>query len=362
GDEFGVLLPRHDLTGAQRLAKRLIDSVERETAAIRDRDLRTTASIGIVLYPEHGRETDDLLTRADLAMYQAKGQGRGRFEVFDRAEHLEPFMARTETAERIRACLEQDRMELHLEPICDLRTGELCRYETLLRMPDLNDKLLSPADFLGIADRFGLSRDIDRWVVGRAFELLRTFQDKGFSIPLEVNLSGAAFNDQAVLDRIENEVRSGAVPPGSLVFEITEKEAISEMRRARNFIEELRRLGCDFAIDDFGAGFSSFRHLRHLPVRYLKIDGSFVRSIHRDPVNQNLVRAIVEMARSLGTTPIAEFVDSADTAAWLCANGCVFGQGEYLALAQPPEVVLEEHRKNLSGRSVPSWGVPVSIA
>jgi diguanylate cyclase (GGDEF)-like protein len=343
GDEFGVLLPGASLEDATALARRLLDSVRRETLALKARGVATTASIGVVAFPEHGSTTEELLTRADVAMYEAKREGRGRIEVFSYEDHMRPFLSRMKMADQVRACLEQDRMELHLEPICHLRNLRVARYEALLRMPDENGKLLAPDSFLGICETFGLMRDIDRWVIRKACELLRFFRDKGVNIPIEINLSGAAFTDESMLSLIANEVRGGDINPGSLIFEISEKAAVADLRRARHFIEELRRLGCQFAVDDFGAGFSSFGYLRHLPVRYLKIDGSFIRGLHSDAVNQNLVRAIVAMSRSLGVTPVAEFVEDRRTADWLLAESCHFGQGSYSGLARPVADVLTEY-------------------
>ncbi len=342
GDEFGVLLPDASMEDAAALARRLLESVRRETAAIKTGGLRTTASIGLVGFPEHGSTAEDLLTRADIAMYQAKHGGRGRIEVFSFDDHLRPFLARVQIADRVRACLEQDSMELHLEPICNLRDRSVARYEALLRMPDENGKLIPPDSFLEICEDFGVMRDVDRWVIRKACELLRYFRDQAVNTPIEINLSGAAFGDPSILSLIRQEVREGDINPGSLIFEISEKAAVADLQRAQAFIEELRVLGCQFAVDDFGVGFSSFGYLRHLQVRYLKIDGSFIRGLHQDLVNQNLVRAIVEMSRSLGVTPVAEFVEDQRVAEWLLAEGCQFGQGSYTGLARPVNEVLSE--------------------
>jgi diguanylate cyclase (GGDEF)-like protein len=350
GDEFGVLLPEASMEDAATLARRLLESVRRETSALKSRGLRTTASIGLVAFPEHGSTAEDLLTRADIAMYQAKREGRGRIEVFSFDDHLRPFLARVQIADQVRACLESDRMELHLEPICNLRDRSVARYEALLRMPDDNGKLIPPDSFLEICEDFGVMRDIDRWVIRKACELLRYFRDQAVTTPIEINLSGAAFGDESILSLIGQEVREGDINPGSLIFEISEKAAVADLKRARAFIEELRRLGCQFAVDDFGVGFSSFGYLRHLPVRYLKIDGSFIRGLHHDLVNQNLVRAIVEMSRSLGVTPVAEFVEDQRTADWLISESCLYGQGMYTGLARPVNEVLAQRATAVAAR------------
>jgi diguanylate cyclase (GGDEF)-like protein len=350
GDEFGVLLPQGTMEEASALARRLLDSVRRETAAIKSRGLRTTASIGLVAFPEHGSTAENLLTRADIAMYQAKREGRGRIEVFSFQDHLRPFLDRVQIADQVRACLEQDRMELHLEPICNLRDRSVARYEALLRMPDEHGKLIPPGGFLEICEDFGIMRDIDRWVIRKACELLRFFRDQAVNTPIEINLSGASFGDESVFSLIDQEVRESDLNAGSLIFEISEKAAVADLQRARIFIEELRNLGCQFAVDDFGVGFSSFGYLRHLPVRFLKIDGSFIRGLHQDLVNQNLVRAIVAMSRSLGVVPVAEFVEDQRVADWLIAEGCLFGQGSYTGLARPVHEALNQRATAVEAR------------
>jgi diguanylate cyclase (GGDEF)-like protein len=350
GDEFGVLLPNATMEEASALARRLLESVRRETAAIKSRGLRTSASIGLVAFPEHGSTAEDLLARADIAMYQAKREGRGRIEVFSFKDHLRPFLDRVRIADQVRACLEQDRMELHLEPICNLRDRSVARYEALLRMPDENGQLIPPGNFLEICEDFGIMRDVDRWVIRKACELLRYFRDQAVDTPVEINLSGAAFGDESILSLINQEVRESDLNAGSLIFEISEKAAVADLQRARAFIDQLRTLGCQFAVDDFGVGFSSFEYLRHLPVRFLKIDGSFIRGLHQDLVNQNLVRAIVAMSRSLGVTPVAEFVEDKRVADWLIAEGCLFGQGSYTGLARTVNEVLNQRATAVEAR------------
>jgi EAL domain-containing protein (putative c-di-GMP-specific phosphodiesterase class I) len=192
-----------------------------------------------------------------------------------------------------------------------------------------------PTVFLEVAERSGLIQDVDRWVVRKAIDMLARFQAAGDCVSLEVNLSGKAFGDPQLLSIIEGEIAAKHVDPSRLVLEVTETAAIANMDDARAFIATLGRIGCQFALDDFGVGFSSFSHLKHLPVQYLKIDGSFIRDLPRDTVDQHLVRAIVGVARALGKQTIAEFVGDAATVELLREYGVDFAQGYFIGEPAP---------------------------
>ncbi|HYG62319.1 MAG TPA: EAL domain-containing protein, partial [Thermoanaerobaculia bacterium] len=342
GDEFAVLLPFTSRDEAQQIATRLLDGIRRNPLIVGGKPVRTTASIGIVLYPEHGATTEELLAHADVAMYQAKHEGRNRSMVFsgDR-EWQAQLSSGMERVGHLREALEHDLFQLYLQPIVDIRTGEVARFELLLRMLGADGRILTPESFLGVAERFGLMRDIDHWVVSRAIRLIAQQWRQGRDLYLEVNLSGTAFTDLEMLPWIQRELAATQIDPSRLVLEITETAAVTDLSQARRFIETLKELGCQFAVDDFGVGFSSFYYLRHLPVDLLKIDGSFIENLPRDPVNQNLVKAMVEMARGLGIQTVAEYVGDAETMAWLRDAGLDYAQGYYLGRPGPAWQVLE---------------------
>ena len=203
-------------------------------------------------------------------------------------------------------------------------------YEALLRMVGENDTLISPQDFLNIAERFGLIRDIDRWVVRRAIHLIaeQQFADRGLF--LEVNLSGRAFNDPELLPLIKQEFAATNINPNALVFEITETATIENMVDAQRFITTLKGMGCRFGLDDFGIGFSSFSYLKQLPVDFLKIDGSFISELKHNHTDQHLVRAMVEVARGLGKQTVAEFVGCEETVQLLSNYGVDYAQGHHI--------------------------------
>ncbi len=341
GDEFAVLLPFADRDEAQRVAARLLDGIRRPLVA-GGKPVRTTASIGIVLYPEHGATTEELLAHADVAMYRAKQEGRNRIMVFSGDREWQVRLSSgMERIAHIREALEHDEFQLYLQPIVEMRTGEVARFELLLRMIADDGRVLAPESFLGVAERFGVMREIDRWVVSHAIRLIADQRGLGRDLCLEVNLSGSAFSDLDMLPYIQRELLSAGIDPACLVLEITETAAVTDLNQAGRFIETLKRLGCQFAVDDFGVGFSSFYYLKHLPVDLLKIDGSFIENLPSDPVNQNLVKAMVEMARGLGIQTVAEYVGDAETLAWLQENGLDYAQGYYIGRPGPAAEVLD---------------------
>lgn len=338
GDEFAVLLPQTTREEAEFVARRIVTGVREIRLPVRDAMVRVTTSIGIALTPEHGSQAEDLLARADLAMYEAK-EARDRYKIFNAEQStMQELTSRREWEERIRCALENDRFLLYLQPIRHLQNSSV-QYEVLLRLVE-DGAIVSPATFMPIAERSTLIHEIDRWVVGRSIRLLSECQVRGIDLKLEVNLSGKAFQDEGLLTYIEEQLKSSGIDASRLVLEITETAAISSIGRAQSFISSLRSLGCGFALDDFGVGYSSFYYLKTLPVDYLKIDGSFIRNLPRDNADQHLVRSMVELARGLGKRTIAEFVGDDETVTLLRDLGVDFGQGYFLGEPQPATEVI----------------------
>jgi EAL domain-containing protein (putative c-di-GMP-specific phosphodiesterase class I) len=239
-------------------------------------------------------------------------------------------------ARRIRDALELDRLVLHAQPIQSLTTGRVERFELLLRMrsPE-REGLTPPGDFLPQAERIGLVGEIDRWVIARSTELLGS----GTFETLEVNLSGTSLADPALPSYIEQHLDESGANPSSLILEITETAAIANMAEATEFATRLKRLGCRFALDDFGVAFGSLYYLKHLPVDYIKVDGEFIRSLKQNPADQVIVKAVVELAKGLGIGTIAEFVADEATARILQHYGVDYAQGAHVGMAQPlPEL------------------------
>jgi diguanylate cyclase (GGDEF)-like protein/PAS domain S-box-containing protein len=338
GDEFAILLPRGGAAEASRVAEAVLSTVRSQsvlTAAGRRRSI--TASIGIALFSDTERLSgEDVLVNADLAMYDAKEGGRDRAATYSSQERGTSRMkARITWAERIREALEEDRFTLYAQPIVELASGEVRQHELLLRMLDEHGEVIPPAAFLGVAERFDLMPEIDRWVVARAIRLMAEQKAAGRELVFEVNISGSSTGDPDLLTIIERELAETGVDPVNLVLEVTETTAVANIARAQQFAARLAELGCRFALDDFGAGFGSFYYLKHLPFDLLKIDGEFVRSCTTSTMDQLLIRAAVDIARGLGKKTIAEYVGDAATVELLRELGVDYAQGFHIGHPGP---------------------------
>ena len=266
--------------------------------------------------------------------------------VFDQLQDIEGGKAEVDSRlsgeKLIREALARSRFVLHAQPILDLKTDTIVQFEILIRMLGENDELIPPASFLPAAERFGLIRSIDRWVVGQSIQLIGRQKKLGNDIRLSVNLSGKSLGDFELTTLIERELDENDVDASRLTFEITETTAISDSERAKIFAIALKQIGCHLALDDFGVGFSSFHKLKTLPVDYLKIDGSFIRDLPKNKVDQHLVRAMVEVARALRKRTVAEFVGSEETLKLVRDAGVDFGQGFHIGKPDAVETFLPQ--------------------
>jgi diguanylate cyclase (GGDEF)-like protein/PAS domain S-box-containing protein len=330
GDEFGILLGGVDAAEARSVATSLLDLVRSHPSTVGERALRITASIGVTLLDRPELTAEQLLVEGDIAMYQAKDAGRDAVHLHrPGASPRAPHHTGLAWTERIKTALERDLFVVHCQSIVHLEDGPGARYELLIRMAD-DDELVPPGAFLPAAERFGLARDIDAWMVRRAVDLIDAERTASRSVVMEVNVSARSIVDADFPMTIERALEEASVDPASLVFEITETAAIANMEQARRFASRIREMGCEFALDDFGAGFGSFYYLKHLSVDYLKIDGEFVRGLARSQIDQRMVRAMVEIARGLELRTIAECVESAESLQLLREYGVDFAQGYHL--------------------------------
>ncbi len=312
GDEFGLLLHPCSIPAARTVADELRDIVQRFRFAWAQRIFTIGVSIGLVeISSSESDSPEALLSAADTACYMAKDSGRNRIQVYQSDDQeLLDRQAEMHWVSEINRALEQDRLCLYVQDI--VATGEETarHYEILVRMVDDQGRVWPPGAFLPAAERYSLAPAIDRWVIRHAFEWLAenpVAPDEIYSI----NLSGRSLTGEDFLGFILGEFNGHAIRPSNVCFEITETAAISNLSFARSFMETLRRRGCRFALDDFGSGLSSFTYLKDLPVEFLKIDGSFVRDIHRDRVHYSIVRSMNDVGHAMGMSTIAEFVDSA---------------------------------------------------
>jgi diguanylate cyclase (GGDEF)-like protein/PAS domain S-box-containing protein len=340
GDEFGILLSGVDAAEARSVATSLVDLIRGHTSTVGDRALRITASIGLTLLDRPELTAEQLLVEGDVAMYEAKDAGRDTVHAHRAgASPKAPHQTGLAWTDRIKTALERDLFVVHCQPIVQLGDDPGARYELLIRMAGEDDDLVPPAAFLPAAERFGLARDIDAWMVRRAVDLVDAERTAGRSVVLEVNVSARSIVETDFPMTIERALEEASIDPASLVFEITETAAIANMEQARRFASRIRKMGCEFALDDFGAGFGSFSYLKHLPVDYLKIDGEFVRGLARSQIDQRMVKAMVEIARGLEVRTIAECVETAESLQLLREYGIDFAQGYHLGRPEPVEEI-----------------------
>ena len=337
GDEFATLLTGACPDDAQGVVHRMLEALRCEPIIVTDgRAIRLTASIGMAfLDPASPQSSHDLLIEADVAMYHAKTAGRDRFALYSTADPGQADLRHRHTwVNRIQDALDNDSFTLHAQPILNLASDHVDRYELLLRMRDHDDTLILPGQFLPIAERAGLIGQIDRWVITEACRMLRAYQLAGNHAHFEVNLSGPSMGDPAILRVIEDGLEMLSIP-GGLIIEVTETAAITDIDRARHFAEHLETLGCEFALDDFGAGYGSFYYLKHLPFDYLKIDGEFIRDLATNRADQALVRSLVQIAKELGKQTVAEFVEDEATLQILHQLGVDYAQGYHIGRPAP---------------------------
>jgi diguanylate cyclase (GGDEF)-like protein/PAS domain S-box-containing protein len=337
GDEFGVILPQSGREEADVVAQALLDAVRDVRVMVGRRAVRATASIGVRLIVEDTEQTaEEILSDADIALYDAKESGRDRLSVAGEANEVtDRLRARLSWSERIRDALASDGFELYEQPILHIGSGRVAASELLLRMRDGAGGTIAPGEFLDAAERFGQIQAIDRWVIGRAVRVLAERQAKGLAIDMEVNLSGGSISDPTVIDFIASEVRNAPIDPRRLTIEVTETAAITNIERARQLARTLTDLGCRFALDDFGSGFGSFYYLKHLPFDLVKIDGEFIKELEQSKPDRLTVQAIVQIAKGLDKPTVAEFVESLPILRELERLGVDFAQGYHIGRPRP---------------------------
>ncbi len=331
GDELAVLMPQTDVEGALQLGENLRAQVAESARPAPEAD-PVTISVGIAMFgSEQSGGSEAVLIAADEAMYRAKEDGRNQISLYRSADKgARQAWRRQTTTARIRDALTHDRLSLHSQPIRNLSSGGIERYELLLRMTGEDGDLLPASAFIEAAERSGMIQELDRWVVTRALEVLGEREREGAPVSLHVNLSGASLSDISVLEFIERRLDEGDGDPARCTFEITAAANIGDYARAGGFADRLSEFGCQVAIDDYGSGFGPFHYLKQLPFDLIKIDGAFVRDMASNDADQLTVQAIVQIARGLGKTTIAEYVQDEVTERMLRQYGVDMAQGFHL--------------------------------
>jgi diguanylate cyclase (GGDEF)-like protein/PAS domain S-box-containing protein len=343
GDEFTLLLYNIGKRDVLRAAENFRALCDDYRFSVNDKCWNVSASIGIAMIDRHTTSAEEVLSHADLACNMAKQQGRNRVNLYNPADLGKADMqADMSWATQVRDMLEHDRFQLVYQPIVSTDSSEVLDYEVLVRMVCDDGQVILPGGFMPAAERFGLIHSVDRWIVRRAILELATLHGQGQRISFSINLSGKAFEDESLLPLIRTLLDDTALDPTWVTFEITETAAIANLAAAETFISALKDIGCQFALDDFGSGFSSFAYLKHLPVDKLKIDGTFVKGMAHSAVDQAMVESMNQVAHALGKLTVAECVENGETLKILREMGVDRAQGNYIGLPHAvPEATLQ---------------------
>lgn len=336
GNEFAVILREANHQRCNLIADSLISAVSEPFYVSEKHRCEVGLSIGAAHYPKDGVTAEDLMKYADLASYVAKQDIKSGVQFYS-AELKENSLKRLELEVALREAIEGQQFELYLQPILELATGEIAQAEVLIRWQRPGFGMVSPADFIPIAEQTGLIVAIGKWVIKEAMRLLMDLHQQEKYIKLSLNLSPAQFNDKGLLDFIRSSVKEADIDGSYLELELTEGVLVNDFEKVNYFLKEVRALGVSIAIDDFGTGYSSLSYLQKLPIDYLKIDQSFIFGLLEHESNQGIVQAIIAMARSLKLEVIAEGVETEAQKRFLKEHNCQFVQGYLFSRPLPYE-------------------------
>ena len=334
GDEFGALLIGCPINKARQIATDICNAVGDYRFVWKDKIFNIGVSIGLVEISHVSGSLQDVMSAADSACYVAKQEGRGKVHVYSaRDEAIARERGDIQWLRELQTALHEDRFELAVQPIIAMsgKAESGPAIEVLIRLPDKNGRTADTAEFLRPAERYQLMPQIDRWVLSATLAALGSGEIKISSgRSCAVNLSGQTLADESFLGFVVESLDRSGVPPTSVCFEVTETAILSNVQHAQRFIEVLHGIGCEFSLDDFGSGLGSFSSLKHLPIDYLKIDGTYTRNLRSDQVNQEMVAAMIKLARTMQFRIVAEQVEHQEDFDWLRDIGVDFVQGRFI--------------------------------
>jgi len=350
GDEFMILLSDLEqgpgivsgtdaaMVAAETVADRVHQALRRPFD-LAGQEFYASASIGVSLYPQDAHDAEALLRNADSAMYQSKRTAPGG-SVLYRAPEGDP-LDRLSFSTRLRRAVENRHWVLHYQPVLDLGMGTVRGVEALIRWEDPNGGIVPPGEFIPLAEEMGLIEAIGHWVIDEIARQDRVWREQGIELEISFNLSPRELFVPQLSERIVRQLSATGLPAGRVVVEVTESAAMADPDRTTRILNELRAWGLTLAIDDFGTGYSSLARLKHMPVSILKIDQSFVRDVDRDTSLAGMVRAMIQLAQSLGMIPLAEGIETTGEYEFLRANGCRLAQGFLFSRPVPAERIPE---------------------
>jgi diguanylate cyclase (GGDEF)-like protein len=345
-DRFGIVLTACGDQCAHRAAERVLQTVRQAPVKIGGRQVHVSASVGVVLFPAHARTSFDVITKAEGALMAAKAAGRDCIRVYEMTEeqrrgHLDNMAV----GEEVKLAIKDNRLAFAYQPVVDAASQEVSFYECLLRMRTPGGALVAAERFVPVVEQLGLMRNLDRRALDLAIHDLECHPD----IKLALNISGLTATDRSWLRALVARLKGRPELARRLIVEITETAALHDIEESAEFVAAVRDLGCRVAIDDFGAGYTTFRHLKALTVDVVKIDGSFVRNISESAENQLFVRNLLSLARTFNLVTVAECVETAEDASYLLREGVDLLQGYYFGKPQVTPSWKLEAENTVSG-------------
>lgn len=348
GDEFVIILsdvlPEHIYEQSALMAERIIKSLE-EPIVINEREFFVSPSIGIAIYPQDGRNYDEMLKRADTAMYQAKKQSSASYRFFENESNVEPLL-KLELEVELRHALENSQFSLCYQPKIDLRSKRVTDVEALIRWHHAEKGTLMPDAFIPLAEETGIIADIGYWVLREACQQSKSWAEKGMQLNIAINISSVQLREQDFYENVVQIIEDTGVDPHMLEFEVTEPIYIDNPENTMRLLGNLRQFGISICMDDFGTGYSSLTYLQQMPVNKLKIDKVFIDKINKDNISCSIVKSIIMLAHSLELRVVAEGVETDEQYAYLGEVSCDEAQGYHICHALPADELIEFIRQN----------------
>jgi diguanylate cyclase (GGDEF)-like protein len=336
GDEFIIILPETSATGAHYVAEEIKTAIETHQFSD-EHDFHITTSIGLICYPTHSTSMAKLLSNVDIALYQAKEDGRNIIRGYDSNIKAEKNSGRLfKLTQDLTRAIKDKRIIAYFQPIVTTAEQSVYAFEVLARLVNKDGKIISAGEFIGAAEQIGISTDFDKYMIQNVTNtLLTTFENPEDYPLIFINLSPVSVQKRGILEYASSVCKEKGIPPERIVFEITEREAVNDMSNMKQFLGELRNQGFSFALDDFGSGYNSFHYLRELYFEYVKIDGEFVRNMLHNKADNALIESLFSLCEKLDMKTIAEFVESDEILTRLQEIGITYCQGFHTGIPSP---------------------------
>ena len=340
GDEFAVLLRNVNAKSAYDFASEIQKIISDFSFQMQEHRINLGCSVGISLIDASELTAEDHFMRADIALYVAKGRGRNLIHLYSATDdESDQLRLRINISQKIRKAISEDRMILYFQPIYDVNEGRVSYYESLVRLRETDGTIVGPAEFIPALEAAGEMHLLDRWIIKLATRTLKEHPELNH---VAINLSAQAFKDESLVPTILEALKATGINANRITFELTESASLFNLQITQRVITELHGLGCSFSVDDFGSGFSSFSYLKDLPADYIKLDGSFIKNLHKDPIDQALVKSMIQVIQALGKKAVAEFVENKEILDVLQGMGIDFVQGYHIGRPVPIEGLAQQ--------------------